>query len=295
MLVFIAEAQCAPIGGCDADGARTSSISAVTVSAGVAACVAAARLDARELRASAPLSGETLAGVEQVEIRVASWNVRKLRVGVRLSASAQEKMAWLDERLVDTRVDLVALQELDGSMHVLRRLRRWFAPRGFEVAVLPSGSRGVAVAWRTEVFASRGDAKALADCTLGVPLTRLAYAAAVGVVCMHGPHESEAAVEVQLRSAAVWLEAQEGGLLLGDLNRVVCTSWRRSAAFVVKTAYKLLRAWRNSRGCKAVRVAHTCCSRPRTRMLASQRCVSHMLHRRRFSRTLSYEGDGCAA
>ena len=47
-------------------------------------------------------------------------------------------------------------------------------------------------------------------------------------VLMHGLHRSEAAFESQLRSAEQWT-SDVGGLVLGDINRIVCRSWRSGA------------------------------------------------------------------
>ena len=126
-------------------------------------------------------------------LRAATWNTQKLLVSKRLSAASSTKLEWLAQRLEDSQCDVVTLQEVDGSMHTLRRLRRWFAVRGYAVAVLPGEGavNGVAIAWREATLALQGNARAFANRVLAVRLTRLADGMEFGVVTLHGIHGEE--------------------------------------------------------------------------------------------------------
>ena len=144
-------------------------------------------------------------------------------------------------------------------MHTLRRLRRWFAVRGYAVAVLPGEgvTNGVAIAWREATLALQGNARAVASRVLAVRLSRLADGMEFGVVTMHGMHGEEEDCCEQIREATGWLGGQAGGLLLGDLNRVPCVRWRAGEHTMGK-ADTLLRCWQGARGC-------ACCQVPKGR------------------------------
>ena len=182
-------------------------------------------------------------------LRAATWNTQGLRVSLRLSTSAAVKLEWLATRLEESEVDVLTLQELTGSMFVLRTLRRWLARRGYAAAVLPgNGSKnGVCIAWKEATMELCGNANAVAERTLAARLHLTADGSELGVVGMHGCHEEEKNVE-QLRAAMVWLEARNGGVLMGDINRVPCVKWRRSA-HVLTAADRVLRRWQGTLGC----------------------------------------------
>ena len=186
-------------------------------------------------------------------LRAATWNTQKLMVSRRWSGATNAKLEWLAQRLEDSNCDVVSLQELDGSLHTLRRLRRWLAVRGYEAAVLPGEGavNGVAIAWRRDTLAMQGKAGALENRVLAVKLTRLADGMDFGVVTVHGIHGKEEDCCDQFREATGWLGGQEGGLLMGDLNRVPCVRWR-AGAHVLGKADAFLRRWQGARGC-------TCC------------------------------------
>ena len=137
--------------------------------------------------------GDSLEETKPLVLTVATWNTRKFKMSLRLSLASWEKLEWLGQRLEDSQCDLIVLQELEGSMHVLRRMRRWFARRGFEVAFLPGmgGSNGVAMAWRASSWTANGTVKALAPRVLGVELRRLADGKLVRMVGLHGMHGEE--------------------------------------------------------------------------------------------------------
>ena len=121
--------------------------------------------------------------------------------------AAATKLAWLEQRLEDSACDVVALQELEGSMQALRRLRRWLLRRGYAAAVLPGKGavNGVAVAWREDTVALQGNAIAVAERALAVRLTRLADGREFGVAALHGLHGQEDACCDQLRTVRRWL------------------------------------------------------------------------------------------
>ena len=108
------------------------------------------------------------------------------------------------------------------------------------------------VAWREETVVLQGNAIAVAERALAVRLTRLADGREFGVAALHGLHGQEDACCDQLRTVRRWLHEQEGGILLGDLNRVPCARWRAGEHEMSK-ADELLRSWQGPGGC-------TCCS-----------------------------------
>ena len=79
---------------------------------------------------------------------------------------------------------------------------------------------------------------------LAVCLNLTADGSEVGVVGMHGCHVEERN-EAQLRAAMHWLETRKGGVMLGDVNRVPCVKWRRSA-HVLTAADRVLRRWQGT-------------------------------------------------
>ena len=146
-------------------------------------------------------------------LRAATWNTQKLLVSRRWSGATNVKLEWLVQRLEDSQCDVVSLQEVDGSLHTLRRLRRWLAARGYEAAVLPGEGavNGVAIAWRRDTLALQGNARALASRVLAVRLTRLADGMDFGVVAVHGMHGKVDDCCEQIREATGWLGGQKGG------------------------------------------------------------------------------------
>ena len=168
--------------------------------------------------------------------------------------AAATKLAWLEQRSDDSACDVVCLQELDGSMQALCRLRRWLSSRGYAAAVLPGEGavNGVAVAWREETVALQGNALAVAERALAVRLTRLADGREFGVAAVHGLHGVEEDCCKQLRTVRRCLNEQEGGILLGDVNRVPCTRLRAGVHELSKED-ELLRSWQGPGGC-------TCCN-----------------------------------
>ena len=146
--------------------------------------------------------------------------------------------------------DVLALQELDGSLQALRKFRRWMAARGYAVAGLPGegATNGVAIAWRESTISARGGALAIADRALAARLTRLADGAEFGAVALHGKHGNDEGCCAQLGETRRWLGGQAGGLLLGDINRVLCKLWR-SGEHKLGKADAMLRAWQGAGGC----------------------------------------------
>ena len=64
----------------------------------------------------------------------ATWNTQRLHMGRKAASSSQAKLGWLEQRLTDAEPDVLALQELEGSLQALRKFRRWMAARGYAVA-----------------------------------------------------------------------------------------------------------------------------------------------------------------
>ena len=55
---------------------------------------------------------------------VATWNTQRLHMGRKATNASRAKLEWLEQRLTDAELDVLALQELEGSLQALRKFRR---------------------------------------------------------------------------------------------------------------------------------------------------------------------------
>ena len=185
--------------------------------------------------------GQTMADAGEGELEdedVWMWNPRQLhalaadsRHATRFPQGAR-KLRWLERQVRTVRPKVVMLVEVAGTIADLRQLRKWFRALGYEADVAAgagggegssgSNANGAVVAVR------RGK---------GAKIKLLRRAARVCGVQVDGEHGGWRAALVhgldgtqfsdQLRQGRGWVEARQGGVVLGDFNHVVCVSGRQ--------------------------------------------------------------------
>ena len=194
---------------------------------------------------------------EWVAADVACWNALGLRAvaaDLRLrkyeGSASRAKLAWLSEWLRVERPFVVVLLEVDGCKAEMGCLRSWFARLGYLMAWSPgeggearcgkqlgAHANGIAVA----VCATAGKLvalKRLAERAVGFSVRRKRIARLLHGGAIHGLHGVQRSEDdvpgepparsflAQLNALRDWVQAQGGGLVLGDFNRVPCMSWR---------------------------------------------------------------------
>ena len=189
-------------------------------------------------------------------LKVAVWNAERFDAkgmcgGSACSAECRDKRRWIEEYIDGAEPDVVGILEVIASLKQLRVIRKWLRPRGYEVALLAGegGSRrepGVFTNANAIVVAVRRSTVQLvsysrrAERVIGVEVRVKAERRMQRVCFVHGLHgavksagDSPGEHPVrsfphQLLQAKMWLAEKGGGLLLGDMNKVPCRSWRCS-------------------------------------------------------------------
>jgi ribonuclease HI len=186
------------------------------------------------------------------EIEVAWWNARVLAAGG--DAAAAEKLEWLLATLNDRRPAVVFLFEVLGDYVQFRRLRKRLTSARYSAVFLPGetdGKRdGVVVAVDMKQARMRKTWR-VAERTLAAKVTFKGEAADEVIVGTHGVTSAKGTArpitrfKAQLRQGAAVADPA-GGLLLGDLNYVPCSSWRRACTPMnsADLALRALTGWR---------------------------------------------------
>ena len=187
---------------------------------------------------------------------MAVWNAERLDAkglggGSACSAECRDKRRWIEEYIDGAEPDVVGILEVIANLKQLRTIRKWLRPRGYEAALLAGegGSRrepGVFTSTNAIIVAVRRSTVQLvsygrrAERVIGVEVRVKAERRLQRVCFMHGLHgtvKSDGDVPGehpvrsfphQLLQAKAWLAEKGGGLLLGDMNKVPCRSWRCS-------------------------------------------------------------------
>jgi ribonuclease HI len=187
------------------------------------------------------------AALSSRQIVVGAWNAQRLTVNKiddEAEGVSRDKLDWLDSTILADRPDILFLFEVEGTRASTARWRQAMGRRGFHVIFQGGGEQkrnAVVALVRKEIFKVRV-AKAVATRVLGievefVPDRRRRWR----FVGMHGLNEETPSCtidedgvgtgrsfEVQRSRAQEWIEddSAAGGLILGDMNRVLCESWR---------------------------------------------------------------------
>ena len=166
------------------------------------------------------------------------WNARQLHalaadpsLAARFPRGAC-KLRWLERQIRAVQPEVVMLMEVAGSISDLRKLRKWFRLLGYEadVAAGSGGGEGGGDSNANGAVAAvrRGGGKKVqlvrrAARVWGVQVDNEhgGWRAAL-VHGLEGPQFKE-----QLRHGRGWVEARQGGVVLGDFNHVVCATGRQ--------------------------------------------------------------------
>ena len=166
---------------------------------------------------------------------------------------AGSKREWLAAQVEAARPAVLVLCEVSGDFGAMVAMRKWAARRlqydmRFLVGEGGHGKNGI-VALVDRAQGSFGAFKRLEARVLGFEVMHKADAQTRAYVGLHGLGEG---FEAQLRGMREWLQAQGGGLVLGDFNHVPCRRWRASGG-ALSAQDRLMR-----RFCGAVCAAECC-------------------------------------
>ena len=191
---------------------------------------------------------------------VAWWNTRGLAAAAADLSSVEHhntpsrlKLHWLEEHLRAASPGVVMLLEVTGGAEPFRRLRQWFKERGYESKRLVAESRGAlngaVVAWRRQAMRVRSVSR-IATRVWAIEGSWHGSNRRRRLVLIHGLHStdqlSEDTAGEQMNAAARWLGGR-AGLVLGDINGVLCKSWRTGASTTATAMDKQVRelvGWR---------------------------------------------------
>lgn len=184
---------------------------------------------------------------------VAYWNTGRLHVG-RLgwaaegatgeskgeSMAARRKLAFLEGQLAAERATVLVLLEVDGSTEEWEGfMRKWLLIRGFDGRLVRGAvdKLGIAVAVNTREASLKGTPMKLDWRVVGVEVEHKGDGQTRRVVGMHGENAASRTTDFgsdgqpetfcfarQWRRATDWVA--EGGVVVGDFNRVLCRQWR---------------------------------------------------------------------
>ena len=174
-------------------------------------------------------AGDTDAQGANDNVTCAYWNARELAYASGNTRGA-DKLLWLGGWLDDEQPDVVFLCEVLGDMASFRLLRGWLRGHGYAARFLPGrgeGRRDGIVAAVRRQSARLSAWCQVAERTLGVAVRHRGEADVRRYVMIHGLSGSadcERQFCTQLNRAKNW--AGDGGVVLGDLNHVVCRLWR---------------------------------------------------------------------
>ena len=191
---------------------------------------------------------------------VAFWNTEKLSAahggertgraveeraeGVERRRATTAKLEFLEEQMKAQAPSVLFLSEVQGNRSDWDGgLRKWLQKRGYRSQLVAGegGRNGVLSAWREEQVEVE-DVKRLDVRVVGVAVRARTDRHVRRIVCMHGLHEETKQEHLdeegkpvgqcfarQLLHAEEWVECGEGGgVVCGDLNRVMCAKWRVS-------------------------------------------------------------------
>ena len=219
---------------------------------------------ARELLTTPDPEEEAHKAVGSRVMLASYWNTQQLHVGCgynmknapanerekKEGARTRAKLDFLDAQLQAERPCVLFLMEVAGLVKQWESLKKWFKVRGyaalFDVGI--NGKNGMVVAVDSKQGSTKlgeGDSTGkvhLADRTLGIEVRCKEDAQVRRFVCVHGISTETSASQIddeglpreqcfarQVYEAMAWTE-ESGGVICGDFNRVMCSSWRKGSA-----------------------------------------------------------------
>ena len=172
---------------------------------------------------------------------VLAWNARKLAADPR-SAGAHEKWQRVEEALLSLPL-LLWLFEIAGKLEDMRKARRWFKQRGYEIRFLVGeggsgrelGEEGnhtngiiAALHMRTARFI---EYRRLHERVMGINIAlRDAQNATLNWCGLHGMHKAKPgrSFATQMKAVEQWMQLGGGGIVTADFNFIPCTRWREA-------------------------------------------------------------------
>jgi hypothetical protein len=205
-------------------------------------------------------AGDADRGDDTACISVSHWNAGKLHVNcgrprsgrkaadeeseaAAATKAAPRKLAFLDSAIMVERPTVLFILEVFGARDEWVTLKKWFKQRGYNAILLAgrgakgSAANGIVAAIDAKQASFDAGGLRLADRVLGVQVKCKADGRTRRFVGLHGMNTetkrrdlredgtaTRACYAQQLSAAAEW--TQEGGVICGDFNRVLCESWR---------------------------------------------------------------------
>jgi endonuclease/exonuclease/phosphatase family metal-dependent hydrolase len=161
------------------------------------------------------------------QVRVAWWNARHWDGG-------GAKWEWLEERLRERPVDVLMLLEVELDLHkrkvMVRRARaagyklRW---SGGKFGGTDAGVGGIVCMMRSATTRWCGGAVRLAPRVYAICVRHVSCAEPLHVAAIHGLQgDEEGTFKGQMQAVRTWVREHGDTLLVGDWNRVLCSTWR---------------------------------------------------------------------